>query len=80
METFKRLTGVSGVPGYEFEVAEGTRKELAGLAIFSYDKWGRIVREKKGFPLGLYLYCLCCFPEYIRLYHGFPFPAYYSRY
>ncbi len=47
-EMLQRLTDVSGVPGYESEVAEVIRKELAGLATFSYDKLGSIICEKKG--------------------------------
>lgn len=48
VEMLKRLTDVSGVPGYETEVAEVIRQELAGVATFSYDKLGSIVCEKKG--------------------------------
>ncbi|MBI5778516.1 MAG: M42 family metallopeptidase [Planctomycetes bacterium] len=48
VEMLQRLTDVSGVPGYESEVSEVIRKELAGLAAFSYDKLGSIICEKKG--------------------------------
>jgi endoglucanase len=48
VEMLKRLTDVSGVPGYESEVAEVIRRELAGLVAFSYDKLGSIICEKKG--------------------------------
>ena len=49
---FKELTEVSGISGFEEEVADIMAARLKGVAKISYDKLGSLVAEKKGTAAG----------------------------